>query len=330
MNKVLIIIILLLITYLFRHPTRETGKKKNRKGEVALFSAVKGNINLKGVSLPGIKLIRTYPEIGKGDEVSETIYTDENGDFSFEEVIGHLGIMRFLPHEAVIHQQIQAEYLDKKYLLWYTCKRNYEPLGEFIYNKREPILPREMIEAYKEGHISINCDLINCEDFVQKVNDNITFISIVDFNFPYELALKAYAQVLLNRKDEFTNEIREWFENHPQYFDILNNGDAMWSDMELEDLAPYLGVVIDSVDSVLYSDHIRLEYFEEDYNEDSTRVTISGEILLNVINTKGETLKARVWLSDSLFKVSREGIVLQPQDHYFVINSANIDPDIID
>lgn len=331
MNKILIIILLLLIyTVLFSSPNAEIRGKRSNKGEVAIFSAVKGNISLNSVPLERVKLTRTYPEIGKVSEITEIVYTDKNGDFKFEEVKGNLGIMRFLPHEAVIHQTIEAEYLSKKYLIWYTCKRNYNTLGELKYYKMEPILNPEMLVAYKEGYILLNCNLENSEDFIQSVNSNISIISISDFRFPYELALKTYTQLLVDKEGKFTSEIGKWFDNNPRFFDQLTNDDEGLSDMEREDLTPYFGVVIQSVNSVKYSDYLKLEYFEEDYDKDVKRVTVNGEIILNVLGTKGENLMARVWLRSALFKVSKDNIILEPQDYYFMINSANIDPNIID
>ncbi len=329
MNKVLIIILVLLIcTSLYSNSNTESKDKKDKKGYVPIFSAFRGTITLNGLPLEGVKLTRTYPEIGKVDEKTETIYTDTNGYYEFEEVMGKLGIMRFLPHEAVIHQSIKAYYEDKEYLLWYTCKRNYEPLGELKYYKMEPILNKEMSVAYKEDYILVNGDLESSEDFVQSVNSDISFISITDFKFPYELALIEYAQVLAAREYEFTKEISSWFEHNPQFFDQLSDGS--WGDMELENLEPYIGVVIESVDTVDYSDHLKLDYFEEDNNKEFNRVTVSGGIILNVVDPKGKHIKARVWLSSAIFKVYKDRVILEVQDHYFVINSSNIDPNIID
>jgi hypothetical protein len=329
MNKILIILLILFV-FSSLYGRGNTDAKKSKKGEVILFSAVKGNISLKGQPLEGIKLSRTYPQVGKIDEITETVYTDEMGNFVFEEVIGNLGIMRLLPHEAVISQTIKAEYSDQEYLLWYTCRRNYRPLGELKYGEYDPILSPQMSEAYNEGYILLNCDLENSEEIIQRVNDNILgFISIIDFQFPHDLALKDYSETLILRENEFTSDVKTWFEQNPQFIE-RQISEGSWDEMELEGITPYKGAIIESVESVHYSDHIKLGYFEEDYNKDSQRVTISGHIILNVINPKGESLRARLWMSDALFEVSENSIELKAQDHYFGINSYNIDPNVIE
>lgn len=298
--------------------------------EVYLFSAVKGNINIKGLPTEGVKITRTYPKLGSIEDVTETIYSDKNGNFEFDEVKGKLGIMRFLPHEAVIFQTIEAHYLNDTYLLWYTCKRNYKPLGEFKYLDRDPILNQEMSLAYNEGYILLNCDLESNEELIQRVNDNIAYISITDFNFPYEDTLKKYQIELESRKDEFTTEIEKWFSENPSFIEIQTNNDENWNEMELDNIKPYKNVIIQSVKSIKFTENLSLYYFEEDYNKEYKRVTISGDIILNVINPKDDIIGARVWLSSAIFKIGKDKIIFEPQEHYFIINSSNIDPEIID
>lgn len=329
MKKLYIIILLFLICpFLAANPGSETARKEGRKGEVYLFSAVKGTISLKGEPLEGIKLTRVYPKIGKSEDVTETIYTNEDGSFHFEEVRGKLGIMRFLPHEAVIHQYIKAEYLGKEYIVWYACKRNYEPLGEFKYYKKEPVLSPQMQKAYEEGYILLNSDLKSNEDFIQKVNDHIFVFSVTDLNFPYEEALKKTTEELITRENEFTDEVKKWFSDNPYFFDRITNGDEVWSERELKDLVPYIDTKVMDVESVNYSDHIKLKYFEEDYHKDIKRVTLGGEVILNLVNPDGKNLKARIWLYDSLFKVGRNRVDFEPREYNFMINSVNINPDI--
>ncbi len=326
MNKILVITLLLLITtYIF-----SSGNSEN-KGEVTLFSEFRGQITLEGEPLQGVKLTRTYPEVGSTSETSETIYTDSDGNYHFKEVTGKLGIMRFLPHEAVIHQKIEAEYNNETYLIWYTCKRNYEDLGELKYLKFNPILNEAMALAYNNGYILVNADLSSKEEIIQKVNSDILgFISITDLDFPYETSLKEYGELLDNREHEFAVEISNWFNNRPNYFDRLTDGTETISEIEREDLIPYFGAKIESVDHVEYSGYVKLEYYEEDYNTESQRLTVNGAIILNLINPEGEKFQGRVWLSDSIFKVNSNKIELLARDHYFIINSANIDPNIID
>jgi hypothetical protein len=326
MNKVLLILLMLfLFSYLYSRGNTDPTKKK--KGEVVLFSAVKGTLTLKGLPLEGVKIIRTYPKVGKVDEISETVYTDELGNFSFEEATGNLGIMRILPHEAVISQTIKAEYSDQEHLMWYTCKRNYEPLGELRYWHNDPILSPEMAEAYKEGYILLKGDLAQNEELVQRVNDYILgFISIIDFQFPYELAQKNFEKELTRRKDEFTDEMVKWFDENPDFIDSKIEQES-WNEMELEHIIPYRGVLIESIESVEFSDNIQLHYFEEDYGKNSQRIRLHGEIILNVINPKGESLSARIWMSDALFNVREQTISSDFQEHFFGINAFTIDPE---
>lgn len=329
MSKYFIIVLLFLICpFLTANPGSETARKEGRKDEVYLFSEVKGTISLNGNPMEGIKLTRVYPKIGKSEDVTETIYTDEDGGFHFEEVRGKLGIMRFLPHEAVIHQYIKAEYLGEEYVVWYACKRNYEPLGELKYHETDPVLSPEMQEAYEDGYILINSDLKSDEDFIQKVSDRIFIFSITDLKFPYESALKKAAEELKNREDEFSDEVRKWFSDNPNFFDRITNGDEVWSERELKDLIPYIDAKVEDVESVNFSDHIKLKDFEEDFHKDVKRVTLGGEVILHVINPDGKKLKARIWLYDSIFKVGVDRIYFEPRDYNFMINSVNINPDI--
>lgn len=327
MNKVIIIVMLLISNYLFSRGDREG----NSNGEVTLFSEFRGKITLEEEPLFNVKLTRTYPKIGSTDQIVESVYTDINGNYHFNEATGKLGIMRFLPHEAVIHQKIEAEFRGEKYLLWYTCKRNYDPLGELKYYKYDPILNSKMSKAYNEGYIRLDCDLRSKEEIVQRVNDDILgFISITDLNFPYEAALKEYAALLVSREDEFIKEISNWFKHRPDYFDRLTDGTESWSDMERESLTPYFNTKIESVERVDFSDYVSLDYYEEDYIYETQRLTVSGGIILNLINGKGEKLQARVWLSSAQFSVNKDEVELLDRDHYFVINSSNIDPRVVD
>lgn len=326
MSKFLILLLLFVVSsYIFG----STNLEGESRGKVYIFSAVKGNVSFNGIPIEGLEITRTYPDLGKVDYITETITTDINGDYSFDEVTGKLGIMRFLPHEAVIDQTIKTEYLGDEFTLWYTCKRNYKPLGEFKYIDNEPILNLEMGAAYNDGYILINSDLKNREDTVQKLSDDIWFFSISDFDFPYESELKKYSRVIVDREDEFINEINKQFLVKTDFFDQLTNGEYDINEIELEGFKPYFGVKVESIDKVIFSDQIRISYFYEDYSKDIRRVNLNGEIILNVISPEGEKYKARVWLNEAQFSIGSDSVELLYRDYNFMINSYNIDPNDI-
>lgn len=335
MSKLLIVgvILLLVNTFLFCKPQEESKKIKDPysrpKGEVTMCSPLRGTISLNGVPLEGIKLTRVSSKVGSVDDLVETTYTDNEGQYSFDEVTSGLGIMRFLPHEAVIHQTVEAHYLDEKYLIWYTFKRNYIPLGEFIYYKQQPVLSPEMEKAYKDGYILVNGDLSSTEELVQRINDNIAFISISDLKFPYELVTKEYEQQLIDRKPEFVSVVDQWFKENPNFYTILTE-EGSWSDIENELLTPYTGIQATGVDDIEFSDYVSLGHFEEDYEKEVRRLTLNGGVIVNVLNPEGKEMKVRVWFSYPIFNVSPDNITLKADVYNFSINAYNIDPEVVD
>jgi hypothetical protein len=238
--------------------------------------------------------------------------------------------MAFLPHEVVIHQTINAHYQGKEHLIWYTCKRNYKNLGEFQFVDRKVKLSPEMSLAYKDNYILINSDLSNTEEIIQKVNEYITIISIADLRLPYEQALKEYAEKLISREHEFTKLISQWFKNNRDFLVRAIIDEDYWSDMELKALIPYKNAIIESVDAINYSEHLTLNYFVEDFDKTSQRVSINGDIILNAVTPEHSKIKARVWLVDAIFSVSRREISFAAQEHYFIVNSSNINPSVVD
>ncbi len=346
MDKFLIVIwFLLILAFFFGNTNDETDNGKAAKKEVVIFSEVKGKVSLKGTPLENIKVTRTYPNSGGTEDITEITYTGADGGFHFNKVNRNLGIMRFLPHEAVIHQTINAEYQGEEYLIWYTCKRNYDNLGEFKFLEEEPKLSPEMSAAYTDGYILLNSDLEHNKELIQSVNYYIMLTSIIDLKLPYEKALKKHARALVSRKSEFTrevsrwfknnkdfiaNDISRWFENNEVFIERFKNGEAPWVEGEMKRLIPYKNVVIEGVDSVNYSDNVRARSFVDDFDKSAKSVSISGEIILNIVNPDGEKLKARIWLSDSIFLVSETHIVLEAQEHHFIVNGSNIDPNVVD
>lgn len=332
MSRVLIIILLLtVISSIFGSGNREeTRTKKKRKGDVYLFSEVKGQLTFKGEPLSGIKITRTYPKPGVTDYITEETYSDENGYFSFDEAIGNLGIMRFLPHEAVIDQTVKAEYQNDEYTLWYTCKRNYDRLGEFRYFDNDPILHSDLEEGYNNGYIQLNCDLTNKEEIIQNIDNHVWFFSIKDFNTPYETTLKELTKTVVEREDEYFAQVSNYFRDNPNYFDSITDGTEHYTEEELELLKPYIGATVESVERVEFTDFMKLYYFTDDYHTDSMRLNLHGEVIVNILLTEGRELQARVWISDTTFNVSSDSITLLSQDYNFRINAYNIDPDVID
>jgi len=302
----------------------------NEKKETVIFSAFKGQITFKGSPLAGIKVSRTYPNSSGTEEITEVTHTDEEGYFNFDKVTRQLGIMAFLPHEAVIHQTINAHYQGKEHLIWYTCKRNYKNLGEFQFVDREVKLSPAMSLAYKDNYILINSELSRTEEIIQRVNEYITIISIADLKLPYEQALKECAEKLISRENEFTRVISQWFENNRDFLVRAINDEDHWSEMELQALIPYKNAIIESVDAVNYSEHLTLNYFVEDFDKNSQRVSINGDIILNAVTPENSKIKARVWFRDATFSVSSQEIMFSGQDHYFIVNSSNINPSVVD
>ena len=294
---------------------------------VTAMSAMKGKINFKDQPLTNIKITRTYTNPGKTGDISETTYTNEKGEFHFSEVKKPLGLLKFLPHEAVIHQEIKANYLDKDYLLWFTTKRNYDSLGEFIFNKETPKLSPESSDAFNSGYILLNADLKNHEEITQQVNPYISLISTADFKFPYDLTLKKYANEISNRKDEFDTHIRQWFEENPAFFNQINTESNNWSEWELTELSLYKDAKIESIEHIDYqTHHIFMPYFDEDFDKDTQRINVNGSVILNVQTLQGENLQARVWLRNATFEIDDDKVTLQPSEYIFSINAFNINP----
>ena len=86
---------------------------------------------------------------------------------------------------------------------------------------------------------------------------------------------------MARREDEFTTQIRIWFDNHKDFLSAQIGVEEDWNEGALDAFKPYKDAVIEGVDSVKYSDYIGLFYFEEDYDKDLKRVSISAGIIVN-------------------------------------------------
>lgn len=321
-NKIILAILFILGHFLFSN--------SNIEDDATFFSPVMGKILYKGEPVIGAKVVRRYSGTGANDYITEQVTTNGHGEYSFEQGTLKLGIMRFLPHEAVISQEITLTYLGVEYPLWYMVKRNYDFLGELKTFDDDPILSDSMMKGYKGGFISLRVDLNevkNIDGEFQRVDDYIMILSVQDFNFPYEEAIRRYSNEILFREEEFIAPIVEWFQDNKDFFKILNDQQDGWLDIEAEELEPYLGAIVTGVDSVNFSDHIDLWYFTEDYYKETKRVSIGGEIILNVVTPEKDKKRARIWLHDSIFYLSDSSVRFEPTSDRFMINSSNIDPD---
>ncbi len=295
--------------------------------DVTVMSAMKGKITFKDQPLANIQITRTYTNIGKTGDISETIYSNDNGEFHFDEVKKPLGLLKFFPHEAVIYQEIKANYLDTDYLLWLTTKRNYDPLGEFIFNEEIPRLNPESSDAFNNGYILLNATLDNNEEISQKINPYTSFISTTDLKFPYDLMRKKYTNEISDRKDEFDAHIHQWFEKNPAFFSQINDESDSWNELEFTKLSQYKDAKIQSIDHIDYqTHHISMSYFDEDFDKETQRINVNGSVILKVQTLQGDNLQARVWLRNATFEVSDNHVTLQPNQYLFSINAFNINP----
>ncbi|MDC7221112.1 MAG: hypothetical protein PQJ59_14345 [Spirochaetales bacterium] len=299
------------------------------RGKVVLFSPVKGTLTLNGEPLAGVKISRVYSRPASEKDRSDAVYTDGEGNFSFDVATGRLGIMRFLPHEAVIFQSLTAEYLGEEYLIWYHCKRDYHLMGELKGYLHEPVLPPEMESAYKEGYLLIQADLKRREEAGQLVNSRSTIYSIADFRFPYDLALKALSEEVKRREAEFAREIGAWFEENPDFIARKIEKES-WSEWELEKLEAYGDARIVGVSSVDIHEYADLPFFEEDYGLDRQRVELGGGVIVDLGGPEGEARRARVWLSAARFWMSEDEVSLDSEYCYWGINASNIEPDVVE
>lgn len=319
-KKVILVLLLVYPSLLFSSGYSED--------QVTLFSKFKVRITYDNIPIAGVKITRQYNGVGSEEYITENSYTDEMGEFIFEEVKNSLGIMGFLPHEAVIFQSINVEYNGEDYLLWYGVKRNYDYLGELKYYENDPILSSEMKSAYEEGYVYINADLSKVKDLegtVQQVDDDISVISAINLNFPYEDTLKMYREDLVARKEVYSKPIVEWFSKNTELNRLLGDREN-WHQLEIEGFEPYVDARITGVETVIFSDFLRLWFYAEDYNKKEDRVTLSGEIIVNIETLNSDKTKARIWLRDSIFKVTEDKVIFNPQEDNFSVNSSNINP----
>ncbi len=300
-------------------------RDKKNSSKISLFSPVKGQLTLRGKPLAGITVTRTFNFNWRNATCTETVSTDENGYFAFDERKGPLILGTFLPHETAVPQSISADYQGLRYPLWLNYKRNYDLMGEFSSLKKMDKLDSSVLKAYRQGYILLNGDLMNRDTKYQKLNRGQVITSICDLELPYQTAIEKALTLLHERYDEFSAEIVNYFSQRESFFDCLDDEDL--SEYELEKYAPYRHVKVKSVDFIHFSKYLELYDFEENYLSDSTRMVLNGEIMLNLVNSEGQLLRARVWLNDARFDVIGQDLVFLPKEDYFKLNPSDIDPE---
>lgn len=301
-------------------------KVEQAKTNISLFSPVKGKVMLRGEPLDGVAITRKYVySWNNNEDKGETTYSDADGNFSFDEARERMILGKFLPHEAVIPQTIEAKYRGVTYTLWQMCKRDYDTMGELSDLENLDQVDSPLLEAYRQGYILLNCDLENSEDTYQRVGDHALISSISDLGFPYEQGLKDAAEILKNREDEFSAEVSNYFREHEDYFECLETESL--TEFEVEKFEPYRHSRVLGVNSISYSDHLGLHCFDENYLTNTTEMEVSGEVILDLIDAEDKPLQARLWLHTGLFKVTPKGITLTPYDYTFMHNPSNINPE---
>jgi len=127
-----------------------------------LFSPIEGIILANGKPVSHAKLVRvSSSEWFDGDKkYTEETTTDENWKFSFPLRKAKFWISRllsWLPHEAVISQEIILNQWDKTYPIWWAVKRNYDLFGEL----------KTEFQKIQKWSIRISCTL---EDVLESDN----------------------------------------------------------------------------------------------------------------------------------------------------------------
>ena len=120
--------------------------------KVCLFSPVKGKVVLKGQPVVGAVIERSYDWTWGNKEGSDETTTDQNGEFTLPAIHGTMILGSMLPHEPMIEQTINIQYLGNTYEAWYTHKRDYSENGELVYSENNNL-------TY--GKIDIFCDLVD-------------------------------------------------------------------------------------------------------------------------------------------------------------------------
>ena len=95
--------------------------------KVCLFSPVKGKVVLKGQPVVGAVVERTW-EFGK--KHSDQTVTDSKGEFSLPGVYSMNLLVKYLPAEVCIFQEISVCYSGQSYLAWSHRKSGYDEYDE--------------------------------------------------------------------------------------------------------------------------------------------------------------------------------------------------------
>jgi len=95
----------------------------------SLFSEVRGVVVSQGKPVVGATIERTYRWTWKNKNGSESVVTNEKGEFYFSEITG-FAFLGWLPHEPMIEQTIRIKHQGKSFDAWMYDKRDYDRNGE--------------------------------------------------------------------------------------------------------------------------------------------------------------------------------------------------------
>ncbi|TAA45850.1 hypothetical protein EXY25_10870 [Corallincola spongiicola] len=131
--------------------------------DVHLCPEVKGRLTLKGEPVAGVMITRNLTFWDEAPRVDTTV-SDENGYFSFSDVV----IQSKKPGDMFVQefrdQEIYVEFQQQKYLLWFSSVRGYEPRSE-----------------YSKKLSSLNCALeqsLAKFEFQDKQQENLKFTAV--------------------------------------------------------------------------------------------------------------------------------------------------------
>lgn len=297
--------------------------RDQKRANVTIFSPVRGTVSLNGKPLEGVRIVQKCHFSWKGSDDSREVFTDENGSFFFEELRAYMGIGRFLPHEPVIPQSIEAEYNGETFLLWNYMKRSYEPMSELHSLEELDQLDTPLMRAYREGAILIDADLSQREEIYQKVDYSTGFISTANLNLPYQAACNNALKLVAEKQEELEKVVADYFVQHPDYFTCLEEEDL--TEFEVEKYADYRGATVTGVESVSFSGHLELHKFESWYTSDTCQLLLNGELIVKVKTRDTREIGARLWISAAQFDFN-DKISFHPDSYSLGVNPSNINP----
>ncbi len=122
------------------------------KFQKVIFSEVKGFITQGGKRAANISIERSYYWHWKGVRQTETVTTNEKGEFFFPAIKGKSLSASLIRHDACINQEISIYTSNtNKYKVWEHIKNNYDNNGELagdtinisceLNSKRSNLLP---------------------------------------------------------------------------------------------------------------------------------------------------------------------------------------------